>query len=204
MGQRTGDYFPLDDATRHLCIDMQRLFAEETPWQVPWLPRVLPCVQEIASRQAASTIFTRFIPPRSPEEAVGAWRDYYAAWPDLTRDALPPDLLELVSPLKALVPPARQLDKTANSAFSQPGFANALHRRGVTTLVVTGGETDVCVLATVMSAVDCGFRVILPTDALCSTSDTTHEALLKLYRERFSQQIEATTTEDVLRRWQSR
>ncbi len=132
-----------------------------------------------------------------------AWRDYYAAWPDLTREALPPDLLELVPPLKALVPPAHQLDKTANSAFSQPGFATALHRRGVTTLVVTGGETDVCVLATVMSAVDFGFRVVLPTDALCSTSDATHDALLKLYRERFSQQIEATTTEDVLRRWVS-
>lgn len=64
-----------------------------------------------------------------------------------------------------------------------------------------GGETDICVLATVMAAVDYGFRVVLPTDALCSTSDATHDALLKLYRERFSQQIVATTTEDVLRRW---
>ncbi len=202
MGQRTGNSFPLDGATRHLCIDMQRLFAEETPWRVPWLPRVLPCVQEIASRQASRTIFTRFIPPRSAREAVGAWQDYYEAWPDLTREVLASELLELVTPLRALVPPARQLDKTANSAFSHPGLANALHRRGVTTLVVTGGETDVCVLATVMSAVDSGFRVVLPTDALCSTSDTTHDALLKLYRERFSQQIEATTTENVLRRWQ--
>lgn len=200
MGQRTRA-FPLDGTTRHLCIDMQRLFAEATPWQVPWLPRVLPCVHEIASRHASSTIFTRFIPPRSAGEAVGAWRDYYEAWPDLTRQALAPELLELVSPLRALVPPAYQLDKSANSAFSHPGLADALHRRGVTTLVVTGGETDICVLATVMAAADYGFRVVLPTDALCSASDTTHDALLKLYRERFSQQIVATTTEDVLRRW---
>lgn len=200
MGQRTR-IFTLDGAARHLCIDMQRLFAEATPWQVPWLSRVLPCVQEIATRHAASTIFTRFVPPRSAGEAIGAWRDYYEAWPDLTREKLAPELLELVAPLKALVPPARQLDKTANSAFSHPGFADALHRRGVTTLVVTGGETDICVLATVMAAVDYGFRVVLPTDALCSTSDATHDALLKLYRERFSHQIEATTTEEVLRRW---
>lgn len=139
MGQRTRA-FPLDGTTRYLCIDMQRLFAEATPWQVPWLPRVLPCVHEIASRHASSTIFTRFIPPRSAGEAVGAWRDYYEAWPDLTRQALAPELLELVSPLRALVPPAYQLDKSANSAFSHPGFADALHRRGVTTLVVTGGR----------------------------------------------------------------
>ncbi len=34
--------FPLEATTTlHLCIDMQRLFAEETEWRVPWLPRVL-------------------------------------------------------------------------------------------------------------------------------------------------------------------
>ncbi|MEY9718161.1 nicotinamidase-related amidase [Sinorhizobium fredii] len=24
----------------HLCIDMQRMFAEGTPWQVAWMPKV--------------------------------------------------------------------------------------------------------------------------------------------------------------------
>jgi nicotinamidase-related amidase len=52
-----------------------------------------------------------------------------------------------------------------------------------------------------MDAVDYGFKVILPTDALCSSRDQTHDALLSLYRERFSQQIEATTTETLLGRW---
>jgi nicotinamidase-related amidase len=193
--------FPLDKTARHLCVDMQRLFAEETPWQVPWLPRVLPCVREIAGRHPASTIFTRFIPPETPEDAEGAWRDYYAVWSQLTRRELPPELLDLVEPLGRLAPPAKVLDKPANSAFSRRGFASALRRSGVTTLVVTGGETDVCVLATVMDAVDYGFKVILPTDALCSSRDQTHDALLSLYRERFSQQIEATTTETLLGRW---
>lgn len=180
---------------------MQRMFAEATPWQVPWLPRVLPCVLEIAQRQAPRTIFTRFVPPDSPDDAHGAWRDYYRAWPQMTRHALGADLLNLVDPLARLVPPARVIDKPANSAFSHPGLAAGLRRSGATSLVVTGGETDVCVLATVMTAVDLGFRVVLPTDALCSTRDATHDALLTLYRERFSHQIEATTTEDVLRRW---
>lgn len=193
--------FPLDRATVHLCIDMQRLFAEETPWQVPWLPRVLPCVQEIARRHAGRTVFTRFVPPESPADAAGAWRDYYEHWAELTRGRITPRLLELVDPLAALVPPARVIDKPANSAFSRPTLARGLRARGVTTLVITGGETDVCVLATVTAAVDLGFRIVLPTDALCSTRDGTHDALIKLYRERFSLQIEATTTDDVLRRW---
>ncbi|TXI87581.1 MAG: cysteine hydrolase, partial [Chryseobacterium sp.] len=76
-----------------------------------------------------------------------------------------------------------------------------LKRRGITTLVVTGGETDVCVLATVMQAIDLGFRVVLPIDALCSTSDGAHDALIDLFRTRFATQVESTTTGELLNRW---
>jgi nicotinamidase-related amidase len=110
-----------------------------------------------------------------------------------------PQLLELVGPLRGLVPPAEVLDKTVYSAFSNPGLAGALRRRGIETLAVTGGETDICVAATVMAAVDLGFRVVLPTDALCSASDATHDALVTLYRRRFNHQIETTPTERILR-----
>ena len=69
------------------------------------------------------------------------------------------------------------------------------------TLIVSGGETDVCVLATVMSALDVGYHVVLATDALRSASDRTHDALLLLYHERFSQQIATATTEQILMAW---
>ncbi|HYC66217.1 MAG TPA: cysteine hydrolase [Reyranellaceae bacterium] len=193
--------FPLDRSTAHLCIDMQLLFAEPSPWAVPWLPRVLPRVAEIARRHPDRTVFTRFIPPMDPEEMTGAWRDYYRQWREVTRGRLDPRLLELVPPLQELVPPAHVLDKKLYSAFSGTALGQALARRGIETLIVTGGETDVCVLATVMGAVDRGFRVVLPTDALCSARDATHDALLKLYRERFTSQIETTCTERVLVDW---
>lgn len=95
----------------HLAIDMQALFAEATPWAVPWLPRVLPNVLAIAERHAERTIFTRFVPPASPDEAAGAWRGYYEHWRDMTRERLDPRLLDLVEPLRSLVPPARVIDK---------------------------------------------------------------------------------------------
>lgn len=191
----------LDHSAMHLAVDMQALFAEATPWAVPWLPRVLPNVLAIAERHAPSTIFTRFLPPAAPDDATGAWRTYYERWRDMTRERLDPRLLELVEPLRALVPPARVIDKGVYSAFGHPGLAPGLRRRGIATLVVTGGETDVCVMATVIAAVDLGFRIVLPTDALCSGHDPTHDALVRLYRERFSQQIETCTTEEVLEAW---
>ena len=76
-----------------------------------------------------------------------------------------------------------------------------LETQGADTLILSGGETDVCVLATVMSALDLGFHVVLATDALCSVSDATHDALLLLYRERFSQQITTARTEEILKAW---
>ena len=44
-------------------------------------------------------------------------------------------------------------------------------------------------------------RVVVPTDAICSSSDRTHDALLTLYRERYGRQVETATTEEILRRW---
>jgi nicotinamidase-related amidase len=77
-------------------------------------------------------------------------------------------------------------------------LSELLHRRGIDSLVITGAETDVCVLAAVLDAGDLGYRVVLATDALCSSSD---DALLTLYRNRFSQQIETATSETILACW---
>jgi nicotinamidase-related amidase len=190
------------DAAVHLAIDVQRLFAEpESPWCVPWMGRVLPQVLELARHHPERTVFTRFIPPREPEEMPGAWRDYYNHWRAMTQQNLDERLLELAPPLQALVPPAHLCDKAVYSAFGNPRLAPWLKAEGADTLIVSGGETDVCVLATVMSALDLGYRIVLATDALCSASDRTHEALLLLYRERFSQQIATATTEEVLQVW---
>jgi nicotinamidase-related amidase len=160
-----------------------------------------PNVTQIAEHAPQSTIFTRFIPPHQPEEMRGAWQDYYRQWNEMTQANLDPRLLELAEPLARLCPPARILDKSYYSAFSNPRLAPGLRRRGIETLILTGGETDVCVLSTVMAAVDLGFRVVLPADALCSARDKTHDALMTLYRERFTNQVQTVSTEQVLHDW---
>jgi nicotinamidase-related amidase len=192
---------PLDERTVHLCIDMQNLFAEDTPWHTPWMKRVLPVVVNIAEHHAEQTIFTRFIPARHPDELPGSWRRYYRRWAELTLDRLDPMLLELVPPLARLSPPAATIDKRVYSPFVERALWVELRRRRADTLVITGAETDVCVLATVMDAVDHGYRVVLARDALCSSSDETHDALMTLYHNRFAEQIETAASDEILAAW---
>jgi nicotinamidase-related amidase len=85
--------------------------------------------------------------------------------------------------------------------WSEGRLDHFIAEREIDTVIITGGETDVCVLATVLGAVDRGLRVVLVTDALCSSSDATHDALMELYLSRFSQQIEAAFTSEVLAQW---
>ena len=185
----------------HLCVDMQRLFSAEGPWPTPWLERVLPVVAELAGRFPERTVFTRFITPQDPDEMPGTWRGYYEKWRNATRRHLDPRLLELLPPLARLVPPAVVIDKSRYSAFSTPQLHAYLAERRADGLIVTGSETDVCVLATVLSAVDYGYRVVLVHDAVCSSSDAGHDALLELYRTRYSVQIETADAETILRAW---
>ncbi|HEY0420171.1 MAG TPA: isochorismatase family cysteine hydrolase [Acetobacteraceae bacterium] len=192
---------PLGASCMHLCVDMQNLFAEKTEWCTPWMKRVLPQVERIASAWPTRTVFTRFIPAERPGEGEGTWRRYYQRWASMTLEALPPDATDLIPALARFAPPAMVVDKRVYSPWIGTGLHRSLKARGIDTLVVTGGETDVCVLAAVIGAVDLGYRIVLPTDGLCSSSDRTHDALLTLYRERYGQQVETATTEEVLAAW---
>jgi nicotinamidase-related amidase len=192
---------PLTARALHLCVDMQNLFAEDTPWHTPWMTRVLPVVAAIAERHPERTIFTRFIPPAEPESVPGAWRRYWERWRELTTEKIDPRLLQLVEPLGRFAPPATVLDKPFYSPFHATPLAQMLRERGADSLIISGAETDMCVLAAVLDAVDLGLRVVLPTDALCSSSDEKHDALLSLYRDRFSQQIETADAETILACW---
>jgi len=185
----------------HLCVDMQRLFAEDTAWRTPWMPRVLPVVVRLCERKADRTCFTRFIPARTASDGLGAWRRYWERWPSMTLDQLGQDKVDLVPELRAFVPPARVLDKAVYSPWIGTDLAAALATAGVDTLVVTGAETDMCVLSTVLGAVDLGFRVVVVSDALCSSSDESHDALIDLYNDRFGQQIETAECDEVLDAW---
>jgi len=192
---------PLGENCLHVCVDMQRLFGKGSPWAVPWMDNVLPAIEKLVVSHPEATLFTRFIPAERPGDGPGTWSAYYRRWAEITLDRLDPELLELAPSLARFVPPARVLDKRVYSPWTEGGLDNLLRGTAVDTLIITGGETDVCVLGTVLGAIDRGYRTILVTDAICSSADETHDALMTLYSTRFSEQVEAITTAEVLEAW---
>ena len=98
-------------------------------------------------------------------------------------------------------PPASVIDRMVHSAFGGGRLLEFLAGHHVDTLIVSGGETDVCVLSTVLSAIDLGYRIILVEDALCSSSDESHDAILGLYQQRFDIQVGVANLEQILGLW---
>ncbi|WP_306664380.1 isochorismatase family cysteine hydrolase [Bradyrhizobium sp. Arg816] len=166
---------------------------------MPWLPRVLPNVVSVTAAHPERTPGS--FRPRSPARVPAMWRRYYERWGSMTIDELGPEMIGLVQDLAQFVPPARIFDRHVYSPWTGSDFHEQLRAAHVDTIIITGGETDVCVLATVLGAVDWGYRVILVTDALCSSADETHDSMMNIYLNRFGQQVECVTTETLLGSW---
>jgi nicotinamidase-related amidase len=189
---------PLGSNWVHLCIDMQRMFAERTEWHAPWMERVLPQVVRLVEMGPERTVFTRFIPPRSADEVGGTWHRYYRRWASMTREQLDPAMLELIPALALHVPPAHVHDKPIYSPWLGSKLHAELLAAGVDTVVISGAETEVCVMAAVIGAIDLGYRVIIATDAICSSADSTHDAMHHVYDSRFGMQVETAEVVEIV------
>ncbi len=200
LPQKYGATLPIRHAV-HLCIDMQNIFAQGGLWETPWMERILPRIVDISARHSERTVFTRFITPETPEDRPGRWQNYYRKWEKATTAKLPTSQLDLIPVLARYAPPAVVIDKPFYSAFARTRLLSFLTDKHVATLIMTGSETDVCVLSTTLSAVDLGYRVILIEDALCSSSDEGHDALMTMYRTRMSEQIELVSSEELAELW---
>ena len=69
-------------------------------------------------------------------------------------------------------------NKLFASAFYGTGLPSALAAAGVDTLVVTGASTSGCVRATVVDALQYGYRPVVPREAVGDRNPDAHEANL--------------------------
>jgi maleamate amidohydrolase len=70
------------------------------------------------------------------------------------------------------------LNKLFASGFYGTGLPSALTAAGVDTLIVTGASTSGCVRATVVDALQYGFRPVIPREAVGDRNPSAHEANL--------------------------
>lgn len=192
---------PIGQAAALIVVDMQRLFAEATEWQVPTLAEIVPAVRRLVTHRPAAALFTRFVTPASAEDAPGRWRHYYRRWSSVTLDRMAPGMLDLMPELAPLAQPAAICDKSTYSALADGGVADLLAARGVETLILAGAETDVCVLATALDAVDLGYRVVIASDAVTSASAVGHRCAIDMLADRFGEQVDLATAAEICRSW---
>jgi len=190
---------PLPATTVHMAIDMQRVFAEKTSWHMPGFDAIVPNVAAIARAMPGRTFFTRFVVPHTAEHAHGHWQNYYRRWSEFTGAAMDPSLVEIVDALSPFATPPTLIDKLTYSVFEAPDCEARLAALGTTTIIFTGVETDVCVLASLMTAVDRGYRVIAVADALGSSSVEGHHATLNHVLPRLPDQVEIVDTGTLLK-----
>ncbi|MDY0885062.1 cysteine hydrolase [Dongia soli] len=196
----TGLHSPLSPSALHVVIDMQVLFDSHPEWGCADLRGILPAVQRMATARPDRTVCTRFVPARNAASAPGCWQRYYRHWHGATLEQAGEAAVELVPELAAL-PLAGIVDKAGYSAYSSADFVPLLDRLRADTLILSGVETDVCVWATVLSAIDDGRRVVIASDAVGSSNRDTHDATLRIAADRFDLQIELATVDEILAAW---
>ena len=190
---------PLGEGAVHLCVDMQQMFDADPPWATGWLRKVLPQVVRLCEAHPARTIFTRFIPAESSDDARGSWRRYYRAWEEMTLRNSDPRLLDLVPELQIFVPPATQIDKRTSPGQERICCSFSFHAISIALLYPAARQTSACLLRFLARLMP--LRVIVAADALCSSVDETHDAIIDFYHERLREQIEIAEVAEIREAW---
>ncbi len=133
--------------TALLVVDVQQALVDARPWKTERLLKTITALQADFRAHSRSVIFVRH------DDGPGTSLAYGSAGWQVARE---------VSPARG----EKIFDKTYNSAFLHTGLDNYLKRLGVGTLAIVGLQTEYCIDATVKSAFERGYRVLLPAGGI--------------------------------------
>ena len=105
--------------------------------------------------------------------------------------------------VEALAPQAAELvvRKRWYDGFAGTELDGALRARGVTSLVITGTMTDICVLATVVGAFNREYRVTVVEDAVATLWPEIQRATLDIMGRAFGRVVSSRQVLDTLSTW---
>jgi ureidoacrylate peracid hydrolase len=205
---------PLDPGrTALLVVDMQRAFVDEgQAMEVPAARDTVPQIQELLAifrEKGLPVAFTEFTySPAAPLLVGELHPEHRPAVPGAPVGFGHPSSSCLVGEdnvrvIAALAPRAGELvvSKHYYDGFNGSVLDGALRARGVTTLVVTGTMTDICVLATVVGGFNREYRMVVVEDAVSTLWPEIQRATLDIVRRAYARVVSAKEVADEMARW---
>jgi ureidoacrylate peracid hydrolase len=199
--------------TALLVIDMQHGFLDPgAALEVPAAREIVPAVRaliEVFRRKSSPVAFTEFVySPAAPLLIGELHPEHKPAAPDAPRGfGLPSSSCLEDDPSSATVPDlAPEPDELVVRKRWYDGFAGtpldgALRARGITSLVLTGTMTDICVLATVVSAFNHEYRLTVVEDAVATLSPEIQRATLDIIQRAYGRVVSAKEVGDDVSGW---
>jgi ureidoacrylate peracid hydrolase len=217
MGDRTETFEralrPEAGRTALLVVDMQRGFLDRgAAMEVPAARDIVPTIRalvDVFRTRRLPIVFTEFVySPQVPLLVGELHPEHRPAPPGAPRGFGLPSSSCLLGDASAatvadLAPGPNDLviRKHWYDAFAGTPLDGALRARGVTSLVVTGTMTDICVLATVVSAFNREYRITVVEDGVATLWPEIQRAALDIVRRAYGRVASARSVIDAVLAW---
>ena len=179
--------------TALLVVDMQRSFVEPgQPMEVPPAREIVPVIQALLHGFRLHHLPVAFSEFTSPSSAPGRAAVMIARDDDAgtrTIEVLTPRAGELV------------VRKRWYDAFAGTELDAELRARGVTSLVISGTMTDVCVLSTVVGAFNRDYRISVVEDGVATLWPDIQRTTLDIVSRAFGRVVQSKEVLDTISSW---
>jgi nicotinamidase-related amidase len=204
---------PEPGRTALVVVDMQRGFLDEgEAMAVPPAREIIPAIQTLLGvfrARRLPVVFTEFVYSESVPVLIGALHpEHRPAAPGAPRGFGLPSSSCLEGTASAetipdLAPLAGEITvrKRGYDAFAGTSLDRALRARNVTSLVVTGTMTDICVLATVTAALHREYRVSVVEDGVATLWPEIQRATLDIIGRAYARVVTSKEVADQISRW---
>src|ERR1700752_1264284 len=204
---------PEPGRTALVVVDMQRGFLDPgEAMEVPPAREIVPAIQSLLSLfrdKRLPVVFTEFVYSESVPVLIGSLHpEHRPAAPGAPRGfGLPSSSCLEGTPsaetVPALAPRPGEIvvRKRGYDAYAGTQLDTALRARNVTSLVVTGTMTDICVLATVTAALHREYRVTVVEDGVATLWPEIQRAALDIIARAYGRVVTAKEVIDQISGW---
>ncbi len=156
-----------------LVIDMQKIFAPGYEWYTPGIEDAEKNIHRLCEKYK-NRIFTRHVASENP---IGTWKSYNEEFAHINSNTECLDLLDSFVNTEKI-----EFDKITYSAFNSGEALQYIKDQGYTEIILTGVQTEFCVLSSLMRAIDEGFFVTFVSDACAGSAEIFNESVSSLIR----------------------